>query len=202
VRKGKVRHRSPSVTKSKSGTTVMPSTLKVSLSEIRKILHEGLTGVQNQDANFRGHVALLDTMLTNMERFATGEITNDQLARAEIPNVFRTSPGVQPPEWLGQGLAKRILDIVAAGEADRNKRAEELSVWIKKSNPAPVGAPWQPESYLLGLEAQKLYNSQKPISWMKVALQICPQKGPGHRCSTSCADRLRQAAIQSKKVAV
>ena len=180
----------------------MPSTLEVSLSEIRKILPEGLTSVQNQAANFRGHVALADTMLTNMERIATGEITNDQLARAKIPNVFRTPPKVPPPEWLEQDLATRILDMVSAGGADREKRAEELSVWITKSNPAPVGAPWRPENYLLGLEAQKLYDSQKPKSWMKVALQICPLKRSGHTCSTSCADRLRQAARQSKKVAV
>lgn len=202
MRKGKVRHRSPSTTNSKSSTTVTSSTLEVSLSEARRTLQEGIASVQNQGADFRGRVAVSDTFLANMERLARGEITNDQLGRAEIPNVFRTPRPVLPPEWLDQDLAKRILDIVAAGEADRNKRAEELSVWIKKSNPAPVGAPWQPESYLLGLEAQKLYDSQKPISWMKVALQICPQKGPRHRCSTSCADRLRQAAIQSKKVAV
>lgn len=202
MRKGKVRHQSPSNANSKSSTTITPSSLKVSLSEIRKILDEGLTNLQNQGANFRGYVALLDTMLANLERFAREEITNDQLGRAELPNAFRTPPPVLPPEWLDQDLAKRILDIIAAGGADSQKRAEELSVWIKKSNPTPVGAPWQPANYLLGLEAQKLYDSQKPKSWMKVALQICPQKGPGHKCSALCANRLRQAARQSKKVAV
>jgi hypothetical protein len=141
-------------------------------------------------------------MLANIEKFVRGEISNEQLARAKIPNVFRTPPKVPPPEWLEQDLAKRILDIVSAEGADREKRAEELSVWIRKSNPAPGGAPWRPENYLLGLEAQKLYDSQKPKSWMKVAFQVCPQKGPGHTCSTLCANKLRQAAKQSKKVAV
>jgi hypothetical protein len=202
VRKGKVQRRPLSVTNSKSGAAVMPAPTEASFSEARRILREYIPSGQNDTPEYRGYRALVDTQLANMERFARGEITNDQLARAEIPNVFRTPPPASPPAWLERDLAQRILDMVAAGDADRGKRAEELAVWIKKSYPAPVGAPWRPENYLLGLEAQKLYDSQKPSSWMKVALQICPQKGPGHRCSASCADKLRQAAKQSKKVAV
>ncbi|MGC2294650.1 MAG: hypothetical protein WA450_22055 [Candidatus Acidiferrales bacterium] len=183
----------------------MPSKLEVSLSEkaeIRRILPEHFTRAQNQGADFKGLGAYLDTALANIEKFVRGEISNQQLARAKIPNVFRTPPKVPPPEWLEQDIAKRILDIVSAGGADREKRGEELSVWIKKSNPAPGGAPWRPENYLLGLQAQEKYDSLTPRSWMKVALQICPQKGPGHKCSALCADRLRQAARQCKMVAV
>ena len=202
MRKVKARRRSPSVTNSKSGTAVMPSPIEAPFSEARKLLHEGIARAQSQGAEYAGLGALSDSMLANMERYARGEITRDQLARAEIPKVFRTSLPALPPDWLDQELAMRILNFVAAGGADREKRADELSVWIRKSYPASVGAPWRPENYLLGLEAQKLYDSQKPRSWMKGAFQICPQKAPGHRCSKLCADKLRQAAKQSKKVAV
>ncbi len=197
--KGKVRHPSPSVTNSKSSAPIRPPTAEAPLPGARRILREYILSAQNRGADHRGLAALLDTMLANIERRVSGDITNDQLDQAEIPNIFRTPPPVSPPEWLDPDLTKRILDIVAAGGADHNQRAKELSDWIKKSYPAPAGAPWRPENYLLGLEAQKLYDSQKPKSWMKVARQICPQKGPGHRCSASCAGKLVQAAKQSKR---
>jgi hypothetical protein len=163
-----------------------------------------MSKIQNRGGAFRGLGALLDTLLANMEKLVAGNISLEQFlqSQANIPNIFQNPTLVSSPEWLQQNLADRILESIAAGGADSGRRAEELSVWIKKSNPAPVGAPWKPENYLLGLRAQHTYDSLRRKSWMKVAYQVCPEKGARHTCTQSCADRLRQAAIQSKKFAV
>lgn len=203
--KRKLQRRSLPTSDSKSSDDVSDLILQESMSEARKILQEGISTVENQSKGLLGLGALADALLLNLERCAKGEITLDQLSQSlkKIPNIFRPPQPVSHPRWLQPELAQQILDSIAGTDPDFVKRAEELSDWIKKSYPPPRGAEWRPENYLLGLEAQRVYDSLKtPKSWMKVAHLKCSQKGPGHTCTKLCADRLRQAADQSKNLAI
>jgi hypothetical protein len=174
------------------------------LLEARKILQEGITSLKNPSAAFMGLGALADTLLRNMQKCETKQITVDQFlqSQAEIPNIFKNQMTVSRPPSLSPDLAQQIMDYVDRAGPARRQQAEELSVWIKSLCSAPRGAPWKPENYLFGLRAQKTYDELRAPSWMQVAHRICPQKGPKHKCSKQCADRIQQAAKQSKRVAV
>ncbi|PYP91695.1 MAG: hypothetical protein DMG65_06525 [Candidatus Angelobacter sp. Gp1-AA117] len=58
------------------------------------------------------------------------------------------------------------------------------------------GRPMDAEVQNVGFAAAKLHEKHSRISWLQIAMRVCPlkQNDARHRCTKKCADRTRQAA--------
>jgi hypothetical protein len=131
-------------------------------------------------------ISQADSGLVLWEKYCLGKFSEQQLFQS-FPKLYM-APFLP---WIGPRLTWALLTAIWSAQEERKGTAKDFVDWVKFHFTSSGGRPAKTERYKMVQQAAIL--RAKEWSWMKIAIRLCPERGPHHSCAERCADKIRLA---------
>jgi hypothetical protein len=136
--------------------------------------------------------------IANLERWETyclGEISESEFFGL-YPEKYK-APFLP---WIGPRITFELVDAIWTAEHEKSGTPNDFVKWVEFHFTSAGGHPVDLALYNIAQKAVVLRKDKLP--WMKIAHKLCPskQKDSQHRCTKSCADKIRLAVAEFEEV--